>query len=225
MFQVSTGWNPLQSLLKEIILQEERFDEMVTLLHRMHALVHSAEVYGSSPTYMDEIWLGLDQKVFVTMPTAKDVTVAWNIWHITRIEDLTANLLIAGSTQVLDGEWADRLNTGTTDTGNAMTDAEILRLSEELSMDGLRQYRDAVGRCTREIISQLRPGETRRKVAQAGLDRIRQQGGVTAHPDSAWLLDFWGRKTVGGLFLMPVTRHQIVHLNDCARLKEKCRRL
>ncbi len=225
MFQVSTGWNPLQSHLKEIILQEDRFDEMVALLRRMHALVHSAEVYGSSPTYMDEIWHDLDRRAFVTMPTAKDVTVAWNIWHITRIEDLTANLLIAGSAQVLDGEWAARLNTCTTDTGNAMTDAEILQLSDELSMGGLHQYRDAVGQRTREIISHLRPGETRRKVDQAGLDRIRQQGGVTAHPDSAWLLDFWGRKTVGGLFLMPVTRHQIVHLNDCAKLKEKCRRL
>lgn len=225
MFQVGTEWNPLQAKLKEIILQKDRFDEAVALLYRMHALVHSAAVYGSGyPTYMDETWQWLDQQTFQTMPTTKDATIAWDIWHITRIEDLTTNLLIDEGDQVLDGQWSTRLNTAFTDTGNAMTDEEILQLSRELPMDALRDYRDAVGRRTREIIGRLRPDDMRRKVSPAGLERIREEGGVTANPDSAWLLDFWGRKNVCGLFLMPVTRHQIVHLNDCAKLKEKCRR-
>lgn len=225
MFHVGTDWNPLQAQLKEIILHKDRFNEAVALLHRMHALVHSAGIYGSGyPTYMDETWEGLDRQTFQTMPTAKDVTIAWDIWHITRIEDLTANLLIDGGQQVLDAPWSARLNTAFTDTGNAMTDEEILQLSRELPMDALRDYRDAVGRRTREIIGRLCPDDMRRKVPSAGLERIREQGGVTANPASAWLLDFWGRKNVGGLFLMPVTRHQIVHLNDCAKLKEKCRR-
>lgn len=226
MFQVGTQWNPLQAQLKEIILREDRFDEAVALLYRMHALVHSAAVYdGSAPTYMDETYAGVDPQTFQTMPTAKDVTIAWDIWHITRIEDLTTNLLIDEGAQVLDAAWAARLHTACTDTGNAMTDPEILQLSRELTMDALRDYRDAVGRRTREVIAGLRPGDMRRKVPPAGLARIREQGGVTAHPDSAWLLDFWGRKTIAGLCLMPVTRHQIVHLNDCAKLKEKCRRM
>jgi hypothetical protein len=45
--------------------------------------------------------------------------------------------------------------------------------------------------------------------------------GVTEHKDSVWLLDFWGKKTVAGILLMPITRHQIVHLNDCIKLKER----
>lgn len=225
MFQVAMDWNPKQARLKEIIGIEDRFEETISLLFHMHSLLHTSDVYqAATPTYMDGIWEGMDGKAFRTVPTAKDATVAWDIWHITRIEDLTANLLIAKGAQVIDDGWSARLNTGVKDTGNAMTDEEILRLSKELSPDGLRQYRDAVGRRTREIIGRLRPGDTRRKVEAEQLSRILQQGGVTSHPDSIWLLDFWGRKTVGGLFLMPITRHQIVHLNDCVRLKEKCQK-
>jgi hypothetical protein len=51
--------------------------------------------------------------------------------------------------------------------------------------------------------------------------RILAEGGVTGHKDSVWLLDFWGKKTVAGILLMPVTRHQILHLNDSMKLKEK----
>lgn len=42
---------------------------------------------------------------------------------------------------------------------------------------------------------------------------------LTQAPDSHWLLDFWARKRVAGLLLMPITRHQLVHLNACFMLK------
>ncbi|MCL1888958.1 MAG: hypothetical protein FWF99_00435 [Desulfovibrionaceae bacterium] len=32
---------------------------------------------------------------------------------------------------------------------------------------------------------------------------------------------FWGKKTVGGLILLPLTRHHVMHLDVCAKLKEK----
>lgn len=32
---------------------------------------------------------------------------------------------------------------------------------------------------------------------------------------------FLGKKNVAGIILMPGTRHQIGHLNDCINLKEK----
>lgn len=215
-------WNIKQARLKEIILKEENFSEASRLLSDMHSTVHDSAVYKTQPTYMDEIWNNMDEKTFCTMPTVKDATPAWDIWHITRIEDITANILIAQSGQVLDGRWQKGLNTSVKDTGNAMTDEEILSLSAELSMDGLRQYRNAVGERTKDIIGSLKHEDMRRAVNKADLARILEEGGVTSQSDSIWLLDFWGRKNVAGLLLMPVTRHQVVHLNDCAKLKEKC---
>jgi hypothetical protein len=48
-----------------------------------------------------------------------------------------------------------------------------------------------------------------------------EEGVLTRQDDSIWLLDFWGKKTVAGLLQMPITRHQIVHINDCFKLKAK----
>ena len=224
MFQPGRDFNPLQARWKELITKKEHFEEMQSLLLQMHSLVHSRTVYeGSTDTFMDEIWDGLTDRAFRSMPTIKDDTVAWNIWHITRIEDLTANYLIADQEQVLDQEWQEQLQTKVTDTGNAMTDEEILSFSNEVDRNALYEYRNAVGRRTKDILTALRPEDFKRKVTKVGLEAIAQVRGVTEHPDSVWLLDFWGRKSISGIILMPITRHQIVHLNDCTRLKKRIR--
>ena len=40
-----------------------------------------------------------------------------------------------------------------------------------------------------------------------------------------WLIDFWGKKDVAGILLMPATRHHLVHINESLKLKEKCKKL
>lgn len=226
MFSVGTQWNPLQAKLRELLNQNGSFDEAMELLKSMHGLLHSREVYKSSePTLMDEVWEDLSDIAFVTMPAAADVTVAWNIWHMTRIEDITCNLLMADRDQVLDKAWLEKLHTRVRDTGNAMTDAEILSFSGEVNKAALREYRDAVGRRTGEVICGLAPEDLRRKFAKRQTDRILAEGGILTHPDSIWLLDFWGKKNVAGILLMPITRHQMGHLNDCLKLKEKCKKI
>ena len=88
MFPVASEWNPKQARLKERILHPEAFEEAMRLCLALHAVVHCAEVsHSPAPTFQDAVWEGLTREAFVVMPTVKDVTVAWNLWHITRIED------------------------------------------------------------------------------------------------------------------------------------------
>lgn len=224
IFQVGIQWNPLHKKLKEIILKKDRFGEAQQLLLELHSLVHISSVYQiTGQTFMDEIWRNLDERAFCTMPTVKDDTVAWDIWHITRIEDLTANFLIRNQKQVLDEKWQKRLETQVKDTGNAMSDPQIIDFSSRINREALYEYRNEVGLRTKEIIEGLKPEEMKQKASREGLKQIALCGGVTDQPDSVWLLDFWGRKNVAGIFLMPITRHQIVHLNDCRRLKQACK--
>ncbi|WOO38517.1 DinB family protein [Anaerocolumna sp. AGMB13020] len=222
MFQVGISWNPRQAELKELITKTEKFSEAMELCLYLHGIVHSSELSDNSKaSYYDELMNGLTKEAFTTMPTIKDVTIAWNLWHITRIEDLTSNILIKEEEQVLNEEWLNRLFVTVTDTGNAMTDGEILDLSNSIDMEELKNYRKAVGARTRSIIKGLTPEDLKRKVKPESIDRILKEGGVTQHPDSLWLLDFWGRKNVAGILLMPITRHQIGHLNDSMKLKQK----
>lgn len=221
MFSVSSDWNPKQSKLREIILKPEKIEQTRTLLFELHSALHSSNVYENSNSYYSEIIGLINEKNFSLMPTVKDVTIAWNLWHITRIEDITTSILILDESQTFNSEWKKKLNTDFSDTGNAMTDNEIIKLSNSLDFKALLEYRNAVGKRTKELISKISASDMKRKFTSSQLDRIVSEGCVTEHPDSIWLKDFWGKKTVAGIFLMPVTRHQLVHLNDCKKLATK----
>ena len=105
------------------------------------------------------------------------------------------------------------------DTGNAMTDDEILSFSKQICIDELLKYRDTVGIKSREIVKKLKFTDMKRRISPDGTSRILREGGVTEQADSTWLLDFWGKKDVAGIILMPLTRHQTLHLNDCYKWK------
>ena len=51
------------------------------------------------------------------------------------------------------------------------------------------------------------------------LRRVKAEGAVLAN--STGLIDYWGRKNIAGLLLMPPTRHCFVHLNEAARVKKR----
>lgn len=221
MFKPGTDWNPKQALLKELLKNKSRFDEAKPICIEMHSFLHSSNTNTSSLTLMDEVWKNLSPEVCYIMPTTKDVTIAWNIWHITRIEDLTVNILLKDSSQILSEEWLKKLQISVKDTGNAMTDEEIIDLSRNINMLELKNYRDAVGMATQAYLKTLTTDCLNKKFPKERVNRILFEGGLTNHPDSIWLLDFWGRKDTAGILLMPVTRHQVGHLNDCLKLKQK----
>ncbi len=225
MYSVGQYWNPRQAALKQM-LKEGNIEEAKTILYELHAFVHSTKVYGGQYySYLDEILEDLSDKAFRIIPSVGDNTIIWNLWHITRIEDITANILIANGEQVLDDNWLASLNTSVKDTGNAMSSDEILNFSSDINIDGLRNYRNAVGARTKQIIENMNKEDLKRRFSQKHKNKILNEGGVVEHPQSIWLLDFWSKKNVAGILMMPITRHQIVHLNDCKKLKGKCNKV
>ena len=221
MFCVGTAWNPKQAELKKIITKPDEIKKTKKLLHELHLIVHSSEVYENNNSYYDEIVKNINENNFSVMPTSKDVTIAWNLWHITRIEDITTSIFVEDKPQTFNNEWKKKLNSSISDTGNAMTYEEIKEFSTKLDLKALLEYRNSVGKRTKELISQISAKDMKRKFNQSQIDRCLAEGCVTEQEDSIWLKDFWGKKTVAGIFLMPVTRHQIVHINDCQKLIEK----
>lgn len=222
---ILSEWNVQQKKLNTLIKKEQTYAQAKELLLSLHQSAHfSIGKTGSEKTIMDDLWDGLLPYEITIMPTKKDVTIAWDLWHITRIEDLTVNILIRNESQVLNGEWIEKLNADVTDTGNAMSDDEIISFSKKINMDQLKNYRIEVGKRTRGLLEALEFRETLQPIEKQRVKRILAEGGVTEHPDSIWLLDFWSKKNVAGLLLMPVTRHQSMHLNDADKLKQAIRK-
>ncbi len=221
MIDVAKQWNPKQALLNEIIRRYDRFHEAIDLCLEMHRLVHTSEMSDCSfSTFEDQLWEGLEESTMRIMPTEKDVTIVWNLWHLSRIEDLVSNILIANDKQVIyQDNWLEKLEIDICNTGNVMTDDEIISFSNTINIMALRNYRIKVGQKTQEVIKNMGIEELKMKVKPERINRIYSEGGVVE--GSKGLLDFWGKKDIAGLLLMPITRHQIVHLNDSFKLKRK----
>ena len=218
-------WSSNQNMLRVLLGKTDSFDEAMSLCLMQHAMVHSAKVSGlSCKTFEDELWENLEEKVFRTSLGAKGRTVAYGIWHSSRIEDITMNILVANCEQVIRSDrWPERINTKVLDTGNAMSTQDILEFSEKINMQELRNYRAAVGKRSREIISRLHAEDLKRKVKAEELRRIYDEGAVLNVERARWLVDFWGRKNVAGILLMPATRHHMVHINESLDAKKRGR--
>lgn len=216
-------WNKQQRELRQSLVDPDQFRPAIQLLISQHAALHSAQLEPSEPwSYEDDILNDLTEEQVRRIPHNQPHSVAWCIWHIARIEDVTMNLLVAGSPQILNQEpWLKRLNITVRHTGNLMTEAEIASLSAAIAVPGLRAYRLAVGRRTQEIIGQLQPQQLKEKVAPARLQQIMAEGAVIEAARD--LIDYWSKRDIAGLLLMPATRHNFVHLNEAYQLKGRRR--
>ena len=212
----------LHSRLGKIIRKPQEIENTKKLFTDLHSKLHMSCVYAGEPNEVDALITDLSFDEARIMPTAKDETIAWAIWHITRIEDLTMGILVAEDKQLF-GEWKEKIGADITDTGNALDDEQIMELSRQINFEQLLLYRNAVGKRTRDIVENISAADMKRAVRTQMTEKIMLCGGVTGHPQSQWLLDYWGGKDAAGLLLMPPTRHLILHLNDCCRWKQHIR--
>ncbi len=210
-----------QTELRQTMARPERHDEAIRLFLSQHAMLHSARMAGTEPwSFENEVLDNMAEEQIRRVPQNCEHSVAWLIWHIARCEDVTMNLLVAGSPQVLNQDgWFDRIKTPICHTGNEMDEAGIAEFSATVDIEALRAYRVAVGHRTREIVEQLGPEDLLQKVDPARLQRVWDEKAVVEA--ASGIVDYWGKRNVAGLLLMPATRHHIIHLNEALKLKRR----
>ncbi len=209
---------------KAIYRDANQFDEFKQTCLFLHSLVHVSGVGQlTQKSYEDELWQGLTTHDAKTAVNEKGRTVVYGMWHASRIEDITVNLLVAEQPQILDEQWLARIGSPISDTGNQLTQRELLSFSQMIDVDALRAYRQAVGFNTQKILSELEFSDLQRRFSSDILQGVFQSHAVAQHPDSEWLVEFWGKKNVAGIIFMPVTRHNLLHINESKRAKAKAR--
>ena len=220
MHNIENDYNLQIDRLRKLIKPQKTFAEAIELALEIHAITHTGEVSSSSkPTFCDELLDGLTDEDFHAVFTENDKPIAYHLWHIARIEDLVGNILIAEQPQIFNAEWMAKLNTSTKDTGNAMACSETVEFSKQLNKQELINYRNAVGCQTRKILKSLTHGDLKKKPTAECLQQIVTESGLIEDKNSIWLKDFWGRHTVSGLIVLPLTRHHMMHLPDCFVIK------
>jgi hypothetical protein len=213
--------NRQQTELRHVMMSFDQHDKAIQLFLRQHAMLHSVKMAQSEPwSFEDEILNDMTEEQIRRIPRNCEHSVAWCIWHIARIEDVTMNLLVAGNSEVLrGGNWLERMKVTVCDTGNEMGEGDMAKLGATIDIEALRAYRMAVGRRTREIVGQLEPEELKQKVDPIRIQQVMEEGAVVEA--ARGIVDYWSRRNIAGLLLMPATRHNLVHLNEAMRLKRR----
>ncbi|MBR5992587.1 MAG: hypothetical protein IK018_02165 [Lachnospiraceae bacterium] len=209
----------------KVALEGDGLTKIKELTLELHAMVHPAEVSGRTEKTVADIVLDYvlagHQNDIVPRETwdtdlhyagTKTVPICWQLWHTYRIEDLVSNILMANGNQIFNEEWQKKINSSITDTGNALEFDEVVAWAKDINVAELKNYMIAVGKNTRQILSGLTLEQIKSMVPEEWVMRILEEGGVTTDFRSVWLLVFWGRLTIGGMILTPMTSHHMMHL-------------
>ncbi|MBR3463298.1 MAG: phage head-tail adapter protein [Clostridiales bacterium] len=151
--------------------------------------------------------------------------IAYSIWHIFRIEDIVAHTLIKGDDEVLfSGNYQRRINSPVITTGNELVKEQISDFTKQLDIDELYSYAADVKKSTEEIIRDLTYGNLKNKVSDERKENLQTLGVVSTDENAVWLIDYWCKKDVKGLIQMPFSRHWIMHIEACLRIRNKLRK-
>ena len=167
-------------------------DALGLFLQRYHA------VHGG---FVDDLFAGLTDEQVRARPHGLN-SVAWLVWHATRVEDAAVNRFVADHPQVLAEEgWLDRLGVTRRDVGSGMASTEVEALSARIDPAALRGYARAVADRTRSVASSLSPAAWDEVVPA---DRIRSVVTDEALLVDAgrWVEEFWARGHARGWYLL-----------------------
>lgn len=150
-------------------------------------------------------------------------SVAWLVWHLARVEDVSINRFVADQPQVLDtGDWAARLGPAWRDIGLGMTSDEVDDLSARIDKRALWEYWDAVGEGTTRVLHGLSSDHLDLPIDQAVLRRAVAEEGILG-PAALHLEERFARWPNRGAPLALVLAHNWGHLYDidvvCGLLK------
>lgn len=145
-------------------------------------------------------------------------TIAYSIWHIFKIEDIVTNSLINNTEEVFSG-YQDRIGTSIRSTGNELRGEQITEFSKEINLDVLYEYAGEVKESTNKLLKSLTYKDLRKKFNETDKERLKKLNVVDE--SASWLIDYWCKKDILGLIKMPFSRHWIMHIEACIRIKDK----
>lgn len=149
-------------------------------------------------------------------------TIAYSLWHIFRIEDIVAHSLIADDRQIFfQGDYKKRINSPIITTGNELIKEEILEFSKAICIEELYNYIIDVDKSTAKILKSMSYSDIKIKITNDKKQKLEKLQVISNNKDAYWLIDYWCKKDVKSLIQMPFSRHWIMHIEACLRIKNK----
>ena len=93
--------------------------------------------------------------------------------------------------------------------------------SKQLHIEKLYNYIVEVDRSTTEILKTLTYEDSRKKISDEKRHKVERLNVVSTDENAYWLIDYWCGKDVRGLIQMPLSRHWIMHIEACLRIRDR----
>ena len=211
-------WSELNKLMQSQIKKRDTYEEGIDIL-----LALRDALWDTVSSFKEE----LNREEFNAIPFINadgyhSKTIAYSLWHIFRIEDIVAHTLIKGDEQVFFREgYQKRINSPIITTGNELVKQEIVDFSKLLNLDELYTYLFDVKQSTEAILQNFSYDDLRRKISAERKEQLESLSVVSKEESAIWLINYWCNKDVRGLIQMPFSRHWIMHIEACLRIKKK----
>ena len=154
--------------------------DLKDLFLMQHSAMHSKAVAGNAASTAERALGGVTDDQWRLRPREDLNSIAWIVWHIARAEDIIVNFAIGKRDQVYDDAWMKKLGIARRDFGIGMTTAEVGDLTQKIDLVALREYRDAVGRRTREIVGGFGASDWEGQSEASALERAAAAGALGA---------------------------------------------
>ena len=211
-------WSELNKVMQRQIKRKDTYEAGIDTLFDLRN-----QLMQTLTAFPDE----LDKEEFSAIPFINadgyhSKTIAYSIWHIFRIEDIVAHVLINKDEQVFSaGNYQERINSPIITTGNELVKQEIADFSKQLNLEELYSYIFEVKESTEKIIKNLSYDQLKQKISEDRKEYLKSLHVVSTDENAVWLIDYWCNKDIRGLIQMPFSRHWIMHVEASLRIKNK----
>ena len=211
-------WSDLNKDMQALIKKKDSFPEgKETLFKLRDELMKTVDSFKGDLKRKD-----FDSMPFINADGYHSKNIAYSIWHIFRIEDIVAHTLILDDEQIFfSGDYKKRTGSPIITTGNELVKDQIAEFTRRLDIDELYAYIKDVKESTEKIIRDLAHDDLKQKVSDIRRKKLESLGVVSTDEAAYWLIDYWCKKDIMGLIKMPFSRHWIMHIEACLRIKEK----
>ena len=211
-------WSEQNKKMQSLIKKADTFDEGKKVLYELRNDLLKALLSFKEDLKRDDF----DAMPFINADGYHSKNIAYSIWHIFRIEDIVAHTLISGDTEILfSGDYQRRINSSIITTGNELVTEQISDFTKQLDISELYSYIAEVKKSTEEIIHSLTFSDLKRPVSSERKENLKALNVVSTNESAFWLVDYWCNKDLRGLIQMPFSRHWIMHVEACQRIKNK----
>lgn len=214
---MNKDWADMNKTMQLQIKKKETFGEAIDTLIKLRRKLMERVMQFKKLSHAD-----LCAMPYINAKGYHNKTIVYSLWHIFRIEDIVAHSLIADDGQIFfHRDYKKRINSTIVTTGNELMQKEIGEFSKRLCIEELYNYIIDVDKSTTKILKSLSYSDIKMKITDERRRKLEKLHVISDDKNAYWLIDYWCKKDVKGLIQMPLSRHWIMHIEGCLRIKDK----